>query len=314
MLNFLLRRLALAVTMLWVVSMAIFALTRLVPVSPAILVLGADAPEQAIKTFEVELGLDRPLHLQYYSWVSKIVTDLDFGSSYISGRPISQEIGETLPVTLELLLLSTIMCVLIAVPLGIVSALHKERAIDHIARIFSIVGVSTPGFWLGIVLILLLSIQLRVFPPGDLIPLSDGVLPHLKSLFLPAVSLGIYYTAIISRMTRASVLEVLGQDYVRTAVALGLSKSRIRLSYVLRNAMIPVVSVTAMACGYMFGWAIVIEQVFNLPGICRALLAAVFARDYNLVQGTVLVISFAFIVLNLLADVSYRVLNPKISW
>lgn len=314
MLDFLLRRLVLALTMLGVVSVTIFALTRLVPASPAIMVLGGDASEQAVKAFDVKYGLDQPLHSQYYSWVSKIVTDFNFGSSYISGRPVSREIGETLPVTLELLLLSTVMCVFIAVPLGIVSALNKESAVDHIARIFSIVGVSTPGFWLGIVLILLLSVRLRVLPPGDLVPLSDGVVPHLKSLFLPALSLGLYYTAIISRMTRASVLEVLGQDYVRTAVALGLPKYRIRVRYVLRNAMIPVASVIAMACGYMFGWAIVIEQVFNLPGICRALLAAIFARDYNLVQGIVLVISFAFILLNLLADVSYRLLNPKISW
>lgn len=299
---------------LFVVTVAIFALTRLVPVSPALLVLGGDASEEAISAFEVKHGLDRPLYVQYYNWGSKIVTDLDFGESYISGRPISQEIRETLPVTLELLLLSAAMCVSIAVPLGIVSALRKDSLIDHIARVFSILGVSTPGFWLGIVLILWLSVHLQIFPPGDLVPLSDGLLPHFKSLLLPALSLGIYYTAIISRMMRASILEVLGQDYVRTAVALGLPKTRIRLSYVLRNAMIPVVSVVTMACGYMFGWAIVIEQVFNLPGICRALLAAVFARDYNLVQGTVLVISFAFMLLNLLADVSYRLLNPKISW
>jgi len=314
MLEFLARRMFLALAVILVVSLVIFSLARLVPVSPALLVLGADAPEQDVRAFEVRNGLDKPLLEQYYSWISRVLTKFDFGKSYVSGRPITQEIKETLPVTLELVAVAMAMCLCISIPLGVVSALHKDGAVDHILRVFSIVGVSTPGFWLGLILILWFSIKLKIFPPGDFVPISDGVLPHLKSLFLPALCLGLYYTAIISRMTRSSVLEVLSQDYVRTAVALGLSKSRIRVRYVLGNALIPIVSVVAMACGYMFGWAIVIEQVFNLPGICRALLAAVFERDYNVVQGTVLVITFAFVFLNLLADVSYRILNPRISW
>lgn len=314
MLEFVVKRVALALTTLLLMSFLMFALTRLVPVSPALMVLGSDAPESAVKAFDALHGLDQPLFVQYYSWVSRVIAHLDFGDSYLSGRPITREIRETLPVTLELLLVAIVMCVCIAIPLGIVSALYRDRWIDHLARVFSIFGVSTPGFWLGLVLILLLSVRMQIFPPGDFVPLSDGILPHFRSLFLPAVSLGIYYTAIISRMTRASVLEVVGQDYVRTAIALGLSKAKVRLSYVLRNALIPIVSVVTMACGYMFGWAIVIEQVFNLPGVCRALLAAVFARDYNVVQGTVLVITLAFVSLNFLADVSYRLLNPKVAW
>jgi peptide/nickel transport system permease protein len=314
MAEFLLRRCASAVAMILVVSFVIFALARSIPASPALMVLGADAPNELIEAFEVSHGLDRPVVVQYYHWIAKVVTQFDFGVSYVSARPITQEIRETLPVTLELLAVAMLMCLCVAIPFGVISALNREGLIDHLLRMLAIVGISTPGFWIGLLLILWLSVRLGLFPPGDLVPLSSGLLPHLKSIFLPAVSLGIYYTAIISRMTRASVLEVLSQDYVRTAVALGLPKSRIKLSYILRNALIPIVSVVAMACGYMFGWAIVIEQVFNLPGICRALLAAVFSRDYNLVQGTVLVISTAFVTLNLLADISYRFLNPKISW
>jgi len=139
-------------------------------------------------------------------------------------------------------------------------------------------------------------------------------LPHLRALVLPSFCLAIYYTAIISRMTRSAVLEVLNQDYVRTAVAMGLSKPRIWLAYVLKNALIPIVSVAAMACGYMFGWAIVIEQVFNLPGICRALLTAIFSRDYNVVQAAVLVVTTAFVLLNFIADAAFRLLNPRVSW
>lgn len=314
MAEFLIRRIAASLMMIFIVSFVIFALARLVPASPALLVLGADAPDAHIKAFETQHGLDRPVVAQYATWITSVVTKFDFGASYITGRPITLEIKDTLPVTLELLTVAMLMCLSIAIPFGVVSALYRERFVDHLLRALAIIGISTPGFWIGLLLILWLSVHLRWFPPGDLTPLSSGIWAHFKSIFLPALSLGIYYTAIISRMTRASVLEVLSQDYVRTAVALGLPKTRIRLSYVLRNALIPIVSVVAMACGYMFGWAIVIEQVFNLPGICRALLAAVFARDYNLVQAIVLVITAAFVTLNLLADVSYRLLNPKVSW
>lgn len=300
--------------MVVIASFVIFALMRVIPASPALLILGGDAPASQILDFEQRHGLDKPIPVQYFTWISKVVTHFDFGESYISGRPITKEISETLPVTLELLGIAMAMCLIVSIPFGVISALHREGVVDHLLRVFAIVGISIPGFWLGLILILWLSVHLGIFPPGDLAPITDGVLPHLKSIFLPAFCLGIYYTAIISRMTRASVLEVVGKEYVRTAVALGLPKTTIRLSYVLRNALIPIVSVVAMACGYMFGWAIVIEQVFNLPGVCRALLAAVFSRDYNLVQAIVLVIAFAFMTLNLLADVSYRLLNPRISW
>ena len=296
------------------VSFTIFALARLIPASPALLVLGADAPAEQIRAFDLQHGLDQPVAKQYLRWIAAVVTEFDFGVSYVSGRPITLEIQDTLPVTLELLFVAMAMCLVVAIPLGVISALNRDGLIDHTLRVFAIAGVSTPGFWIGLLLILWFSVRLGWFPPGDLVPLSRGIVLHLQSIFLPALSLGIYYTAIICRMTRASVLEVLEQDYVRTAVSLGLPKTRIRLSYVLRNALIPIVSVVAMSCGYMFGWAIVIEQVFNVPGICRALLAAVFARDYNLVQATVLVITAAFTAMNLLADLSYRFLNPKVSW
>lgn len=296
------------------VSFTIFALARLIPASPALLVLGADAPAEQIRAFDLQHGLDQPVAKQYLRWIVAVATEFNFGVSYVSGRPITLEIQDTLPVTLELLFVAMAMCLVVAIPLGVISALNRDGLIDHTLRVFAIAGVSTPGFWIGLLLILWFSVRLGWFPPGDLVPLSRGIVLHLQSIFLPALSLGIYYTAIICRMTRASVLEVLEQDYVRTAVSLGLPKTRIRLSYVLRNALIPIVSVVAMSCGYMFGWAIVIEQVFNVPGICRALLAAVFARDYNLVQATVLVITAAFTAMNLLADLSYRLLNPKVSW
>lgn len=314
MFEFMMKRVALGLTVLLIVSFTIFALARLVPTSPALLILGADAGSSQIAAFESQHGLDRPVIAQYFSWLTGLLSRLDFGVSYVSGRPVGDELLRTLPVTLELIVVSMALCLVISIPLGVVSAAYPGGILDHALRIFSVLGVSTPGFWLGLVLILLFSVNAGWFPPGDLPPLSDGVLPHLRALVLPSFCLAVYYTAIISRMTRSAVLEVLSQDYVRTAVALGISKPRIWLVYVLKNALIPIVSVAAMACGYMFGWALVIEQVFNLPGICRALLAAIFSRDYNVVQAAVLVVTTAFVLLNFLADTTFRLLNPRVSW
>lgn len=314
MLVFIVKRITFAATVIVAVSLLIFVLARLVPASPALLVLGADAGQPEIAAFEKQHGLDKPVLTQYAAWLTGVVSRFDFGLSYVSGRPIADELAETLPVTIELVVASMVLCLLLSIPLGVLSAVYPESVLDHGLRVFSVLGVSTPGFWLGLVLILLLSVKAGLFPPGDLPPMSDGVVAHLRALVLPSFCLAIYYTAIISRMTRSAVLEVLGQDYVRTAVAMGLSKRRIWLVYILKNAMIPVVSVAAMACGYMFGWAIVIEQVFNIPGVCRALLAAIFSRDYNLVQAAVLVVTLAFVLLNALADTAYRLLNPRVSW
>lgn len=314
MLGFIVRRVVLASAVIAIVSFAIFVLARLVPTSPALLVLGADAGSDQIAAFESQYGLDRPVIAQYLNWLGGLFGHLDFGVSYVSGRPVADELARTLPVTLELIVVSMVLCLIISIPLGVVSAAFPGGVLDHTLRIFSVLGVSTPGFWLGLVLILLFSVKLGWLPPGDLPPLKEGLLPHLRALALPSFCLAIYYTAIISRMTRSSVLDVLGQDYVRTAVAMGLSKWRIWLVYVLKNALIPIVSVAAMACGYMFGWAIVIEQVFNLPGICRALLTAIFSRDYNVVQAAVLVVTTAFVLLNFIADAAFRVLNPRVSW
>ncbi len=313
MIRFLAKRIAFGCVAVFVVSILIFSLTRLVPTSPALLILGSDASDAAIAAFEARYGLDETLLQQYYRWLSNAVTRADLGVSYISGRSISQEIAETLPVTLELIFISMFLCLCIALPLGITSAFRPGSLSDHAARLVAVLGVSTPGFWLGLILILVFAVRYQLLPPGDLPPLRDGFWPHVQALILPSFCLAIYYTAVISRMTRSAVMEVLNQDYVRTAVAMGLSKPRVRILYILKNALIPVVSVVAMSCGYMFGWAIVIEQVFNIPGICRALLAAIFARDYNLVQAAVLVITVAFVSLNILADVAYRLLNPRVS-
>jgi peptide/nickel transport system permease protein len=311
MLRFILRRAMFSALVLLIVSATIFALTRLVPGSPALIVLGPDATDAQIRQFEQDNGLDQPLVIQYLDWLQRAVLKFDLGQSFVSRLPISSEIAKTLPVTLEIVVLAFVFCICVSIPLGVISALHEDRPIDHLARIFAVLGVSVPGFWLGLMLIVYGAVQLRWFPPGGFVPWSAGAIEHLRSLVLPAFALGVYYTAIISRMTRSGMIEVMQQDYIRTARAMGLPRRRILL-YALKNALIPVISVCAMSFGFMFGWAIIIEQVFNIAGLSRLLLSAIFQRDYHVVQAVVVVLTSLVIATNLLADIVFGMLNPKV--
>lgn len=306
-----LRRVAFSVFVLVIVSLLLFLLTRAIPVSPARIVLGTDATEEQISVFEHGLGLDRPLLVQYASWAGDMLRG-ELGNSYITGLPLGRQIAQTFPITLELVGLAFVFAVLTALPLGIVSALRPGRAVDHASRLFAVIGVSVPGFWLGLILIVYVSLPLGWFPPGGFVPASRGLGAHLNSLVLPAFTLGIHYVAVLSRLTRSSMLEALSQDYVRTAHAMGLRPSLI-WRYALKNALPPVVSVAAMSFGYCFGWALIIEQVFNIAGLSRALLSGIRERDYPMIQIIVLIITAIFIAANLLADMLNRALNPKLS-
>jgi peptide/nickel transport system permease protein len=305
------RRAAFAVLALLVVSAMLFTLVHMVPVSPARIVLGADATAAQLADFERQYGLDLPVSVQYLQWIGGALTG-DFGRSYVTNLRVSTILAETLPVTLELVVLGFCFAVLVAIPLGLVSAFHNGQAIDHAARIFAVLGVSIPGFWLGLLLISYGSVQLGWFPPGGFVPLRAGLLPHLRSVALPAFALGFYYIAILSRMTRASMVEVLGQDYIRTARAMGVPRRRLWV-YAIRNGLAPVVSVAAMSFGYMFGWALIIEHVFNIAGLSRALLSAIQQRDFLTVQAIVMVISVVFILANLAADLLHRLLTPRLA-
>ena len=248
---------------------------------------------------------------QYVTWVAGMVRG-DFGESLANGLPIGPRIAATFPITLELVVAGFVFALVLAVPLGIVSAFHEDRWIDHVARLVAVVGVSVPGFWLGLLLIGWFAVGLRWLPPGGYVPPGEGLGRHVAAMVLPTVAVGFYYVAIISRMTRSSVSEVLQQDHVRTARAMGIGRGRI-LVYVLKNALSPVVTVAAMSFGYMFGWALIVEQVFNIAGMSRALLSAIFQRDYLMVQAIVLVITAIFLGANLVADGLYRLLNPRLS-
>lgn len=306
----LVRRGLFSIVVLLITSVVLFTAMHEIPVSPARVVLGPEATDAQIAEFDRGHGLDKPLPIQYIHWLGAALQG-DFGRSYVTDLPVGDELAKTLPITMEIVSVGFVFAVVSALPLGMASALWKGRTMDHLLRTVSVVGVSVPGFWLGLLMISFFSVRLRWFPPGGYVPLSRGVVDHIRSIALPAFALGFYYTAILSRMTRASIVEVLQQDYVRTARAMGLPPLRIAC-YVLKNGLAPVVSLAALSYGYMFGWALIVEQVFNIAGVSRALLSAIFARDYLTVQATVMVITVIFVVANLAADILYRLLSPRV--
>jgi peptide/nickel transport system permease protein len=312
MLRLILGRLLFSVLVLLLVGLMLFVLTRSLAGSPGRAVLGFEATDAQLAQFDHDHGLDQPLLVQYFDWVRGIALHGDLGKSFVSGLSMSTEIARVLPVTFEIVAFAFVFALAVAIPLGVVSAVRQGGAIDHVVRVIAVIGVSIPGFWLGMMLIRFLAVGLGWFPPGGFVPISQGLGRHLQSLLLPATSLGMYYVAIISRMTRSGLLDVLRTDYIRTARALGLGRRRV-LVYALRNALLPVVSVAAMSFGYMFGWALIVEQVFNIAGMSRALLTAITQRDFYMVQAVVFVFTLIFIAANLGADLLNRWLSPKLA-
>ncbi|SAL58039.1 dipeptide ABC transporter permease [Caballeronia cordobensis] len=304
-------RLLSSLMLLVVVSALLFAMCRATPVSPARLTLGSDASADQIASFNRQYGLDRPVVAQYGAWLGHVAS-LDFGRSYVSGNDIGPEIADTLPGTVELVTLSFVFTVVMSIVLGTIAALKEDGAADHVLRIAAIVGLSIPSFWLGLLLIRYVALKTGWLPVGGLAPWSDGVGAHLGSFVLPVLTMSVYYIAVLSRLVRTNMVDALSQDYIRTARALGLPRGRI-LVYALKNALPSLVSTAAMSYGYMFGWALIVEQIFNLPGVSRALLTAIFQRDYPAVQAIVLVITTIFIVSNCCADLVQGALDPKVN-
>ncbi|HEV2511940.1 ABC transporter permease [Bosea sp. (in: a-proteobacteria)] len=291
------------------VGLALFALTRSGPGSPARIVLGADATVEQIAQFEQAHGLDRSFLSQYAAWLGD-VTRGDFGKSFVTGRDVAAEIANALPVTLAIVLFAFLIALVLGIGIGVLSALKPGGAFDRVSRFASVLGLSIPAFWLGIVLIRFLAVDLRLLPPGGYVPLSAGLTLHLQSILMPSLSLAVYYIAVLARMTQASLQETLRGDYVRTARAMGLSSRQV-VFYALVNALPPVVNLAALSFGYMFGWALIIEQVFNIPGLSRALLNAISQRDFLLLQGIVFLFTAIFVFANLGADLINRVLDPR---
>jgi peptide/nickel transport system permease protein len=306
-----LRRVAFSAFSLVVVSLLLFVLTRSIADSPARIVLGDQATEQQIAQFDRDHGLDRPIVVQYVTWLTRLVVHADLGRSFTTGLDMNRQIRNTLPVTMELVGIAFLLASTVSIGLGILSALWRDSPIDYFARLIAVFGVSVPGFWLALVLILTLTVERDWFPPGGFVPLSqEGLVTHLRSIALPVFCLSVFYLAVLTRMTRSSLLEVLGQDYMRTARAAGLHPARVLL-YAMRNALVPVITIAGVSFGHMFGWALIIEQIFNIDGMSRALLTAIQQRDYSMVQAVVMMFTLVFVIANLVADLLNSWINPR---
>jgi len=311
---YLLRRIGSLLLVLLGVSILTFAIIPLLPGSPARVMLGVQATPDAIAALERQMGLDRPLPLQYASWMAGIVTRFDFGQSLISRAPITGEVKRRLPATLILAFAALTVGLLIALPAGMFAALRPGGRRDLGVSLFSQLGVSIPDFWMGILLILLFSETLGWLPSSGYRPLSEGIVPFLRALTLPALTAGIISGAIMTRFVRSALLEVLGQDFVRTAHAKGVPAGRVMRKHVLRNAAISIVTIIGLQMATLLSSVVVVEIIFAWPGLGQMALTATLQRDYPALQAAVLLSAVAFTVINLLTDLSYTLLDPRIAY
>ncbi|HLE43242.1 MAG TPA: nickel ABC transporter permease [Methylomirabilota bacterium] len=313
MLPYLLRRLATMVPVLLVVSVVVFSLIHLTPGDPVAIMLREESDPATAAALRAALGLDRPLPVQYLTWLGRAARG-ELGRSIRTNQPVTQAILERLPVTLTLAAAATLLALAVALPAGIVSAVRRNSLADVAGTVAALSGVSLPNFWLAILLIFVFSVTLGWLPPlGWVSPVRDPW-GGLRSLVLPAVTLGTAMAAVVMRMTRSSLLEVLQLEFVRTARAKGLREGRVVLRHALRNALIPVVTVVGLQAGALLGGAIITESVFALPGVGRLLVDAIFQRDFPLVQGVVLFLALNFLLVNLVVDLAYAVLDPRIRY
>ena len=294
------------------VSVLVFALQTLLPGDPASVLAGEERGDPIVlQQIREELFLDRSLPEQYWHWISNVVRG-DLGFSWRIRQPVSELVLTKLPVTLQLGGMAFVFAVLIGVPAGIIAAVKRNTAWDYVANFVGLAGLSTPNFWLGIMLILLVSVQLGWLPPSGYVPLSVDWRQSLATSIMPAFVLGNAIAAILMRHTRSAMLTAMDQDYVRTARAKGLPERRVVLRHAFRNALVPVVTLGALELGTLLSGAVLTEQVFSIPGFGKLVVDAVFNRDYPVVQGVVLVTACLYILLNLLADVLYVLINPRL--
>lgn len=311
MFTFFVRRLFTLIPTLVFVSMLIFSLQQLLPGDPALVLAGEDPSPEAIAHIRAKLHLDDPLPVRYGYWIAGVLQG-DLGESARTHQPVLELILQKLPVTIELALLALLIALVISIPAGIVSAVYKGSAVDTGATVFALTGLSTPNFWLGIMLILLFSVELGWLPASGYVSPFENLRANLASMMMPAFVLGNAIAASLMRHMRSSMLQELSADYVRTARAKGLSERVVVLKHALRNALTPVITLGALELGTLLSGAVLTEQVFTIPGFGKLIIDAVFNRDYAVVQGVVLVTATTYIMLNLFADMAYFMLNPRL--
>jgi len=309
--DYLVQRLAISVVTLAVISVIVFTGVRMIPGDPARVMAGTEADEAGLAEIRAKYGLTDPLPVQYLRWVGLALRG-DLGESIRTRETVVVTVAKKLPVTVELACLSILVALCIAIPVGVLSAARRNTIWDYLANSLSLCGLSVPSFWLGIMLILLLSVRLHWLPASGFVPLWENPLGNLTRMLMPAFVLGVTLGAVLMRQTRNSMIEVLGTDYIRTAYSKGLRGRAVIFRHAIRNGLIPVVTILGLQMGALMGGAVVTEQIFVVPGFGRLIVESVFTRDYPLVQGVVLITASAYVLINLLVDISYSLLNPRI--
>lgn len=308
---YLLKRLAVGLITLLAASLVVFAVLEIVPGDPARLMLGMNATPEALAALRQELGLDQPVAWRYLDWLAGLLT-LDFGRSYTYSVPVIDLVAERIVVSLPLAVIALLLSTAIAIPVGLFAAARRGRAADAVAMGLSQFGVAVPNFWFALILVYLFAVWLRLLPAGGFPGWSAGVWPAFKALILPAVALALPQAAILARVTRSALLEVLGEDYIRTARAKGMPRSHVLWRHALRNAMIPVLTILGLQFAFLLAGTIIIENVFYLPGLGRLIFQAITQRDLIVVESVVMLLVAAVIVVNLLVDISYAVVDPRL--
>jgi len=309
--EFLVRRVAISIVTLFVISLIVFTGVRMIPGDPARVMGGTDADAAGLAEIRQKYGLDDPIPLQYLRWIGLALRG-DLGESIRTRESVVWTVARKLPITIELAGLSLLIALAIAIPAGVFSAARRNTVWDLLANAVSLCGLSVPSFWLGIMLILFLSVRLHWLPASGFVPLSESPLGNLQRMIMPAFVLGAGLAAVLMRQTRNSMIEVLSADYIRTAWSKGLAGRAVIFRHAFRNGLIPVVTILGLQTGALMGGAVVTEQIFVVPGFGRLIVEAVFTRDYPLVQGVVLITASAYVFINLLVDLSYSLLNPRI--
>lgn len=310
---YIIKRIFMLIPVLFGVSVFIFFVMNIIPGDVAQTILGTDATPEALETLREKFGLNLPLYQQYLNWISGVVTG-DFGESMRTGKAVLPDILNRFKLTFELTILSAVISWIIAIPLGIIAAMKRNSSIDFSVRIISLFGVSVPNFALATIIILVLSLGFSYSPPVGYVGLFEDPIRNLEIMLIPAIVLGASMAGAVMRMTRSSILEILRQDFIRTIRAKGAHEKVVIFQHALRNAMIPILTIIGLQIGTLLGGTVIIEQIFSLPGLGQLVLTAITQRDFTVIQGAVLFIAFVFVMVNLLVDILYTYLDPRISY
>ncbi|MGM0583886.1 MAG: ABC transporter permease [Pseudomonadota bacterium] len=313
MLRYIAQRVLAAIPVMGFVALFVFLLLRLSPGDPAAIIAGDAATQEQLERIRESLGLNDPIHIQFIDWIGRLLQG-DFGTSILSGKPVIEMIAGRMEPTISLALTTISLSIVIAVPLGVIAAWKHGTLIDQFVMGLSVIGFSVPVFVIGYVMISIFAMDLNWFPVQGFRPIGEGVGPFLHRIALPTFTLTLLYIALIARITRTSMLEILGEDYIRTARAKGLRESRVLMRHALRNCSVPIITVIGIGFALIISGVVVTESVFNLPGLGRLTVDAVLARDYPVIQAVILLASLVYVVVNLLIDIAYVLLDPRIRY